>query len=77
MEATLETVEYRDIPGLFGYRAGSDGTIWSCRIRGVKDAVGNVWKKLRPYANRNGYLVHNLPPGRHRFVHSLVLEASR
>ena len=24
------TVEYREIPGYPGYRAGSDGTIWSC-----------------------------------------------
>lgn len=33
-EKVAADVEYRLIPGVVGYRAGSDGTIWTCRQRG-------------------------------------------
>jgi hypothetical protein len=50
-------VEYRPIPGLEGYRAGSDGTIWSAWTkvggsidggRGIHFVVGNTWRKMTP-----------------------------
>jgi hypothetical protein len=48
-------VEYRAIPGYTGYRAGSDGSIWSCRkLVGSQwygdmrtEAIGE-WKQLKP-----------------------------
>lgn len=43
-------VIYKDIPGFDGfYRAGSDGSVWSCRSqgkRGQPNRRSNEWKKL-------------------------------
>jgi hypothetical protein len=37
---TENPVVYKDIPGFPGYRAGSDGTIWSCwKMRGRKKKI--------------------------------------
>lgn len=85
------TVEYRDIPGHPGYRAGSDGTIWSCwKKRGVagKLNAGSVsyqseqWSVRKPIVNRHGQLrvslkavVNGVPTTRGRFVSRLVLLA--
>lgn len=44
-------VEYKDIPGYPGYRAGSDGTVWSCCRPGSPSRDGE-WKKLKPGMNR-------------------------
>ena len=45
-------VDYRPIPGFMGYRAGSDGTIWSSwRASGRPlyiQVMGSQWKLLRP-----------------------------
>jgi hypothetical protein len=38
-------VAYRDIPGFPGFRAGSDGTIWSCVWKGI---ATDRWRELRP-----------------------------
>lgn len=77
-------VEYRDIPGFPGYRAGDDGSVWSCleplRIKGVKGVkyeISNNWRRLSQFANTQGYLKVSLRrDGRafNRFVHRLVLE---
>lgn len=64
------SVEYRDIPEFPGYRVGSDGTVWSSRMRG--------WRRLKPTPNHKGYLMVTLRAagtGLHRFVHVLVLTA--
>lgn len=53
--ATSVPIKYRDIPGFTGYRAGSDGTIWSClkpvgdRWNGQRkrEPIGE-WKQLAP-----------------------------
>lgn len=49
------TVQYRDIPGFVGYKAGSDGTIWSCWIRtsakghrGLFSFQSSKWKAIKP-----------------------------
>lgn len=47
-------VEYRDIPGFPGYRAGSDGSLWtSLKSRFNKLAQ---WKQLEKAANKDGYI---------------------
>lgn len=54
MGGPCDAVEYRDIPGHPGYRAGSDGSIWSC-LKAVgsrwhndrRMAMSDRWKRLR------------------------------
>lgn len=78
------TVEYCDIPDCPGYRAGSDGTIWSClkpqgRGRG-RHVQSLCWKQLRPSARaedgRKRYTVRR-SDGTYRrcYASHLVLEA--
>lgn len=80
-------VEYRDIPGWLGYRAGSDGTIWSRwrrrgrgigRGKGSETYLSDGWHKLRPafYSGKYQQVVLCID-GRQitRKVHHLVLEA--
>lgn len=38
-------VEYRDVPDFPFYRAGSDGSVWSCRTRGGRLVP---WSKMTP-----------------------------
>ena len=66
------TVEYRDIPSCPGYRAGSDGTIWSMRMKSLG------WRQIAPWNGVKGYRkVGVMINGkqRNRFIHRLVLEA--
>jgi hypothetical protein len=67
-EQMLAEVEYRDIPNFPGYRAGSDGTIWS--------HLSGTWKKRKPGLAGKGYLAISLHVDQvsHRYVHRLVLE---
>jgi len=77
-------VEYRDIPGFPGYRAGTDGTIWSAweqqsvrgKSRGFKTVLTQTFKQLRPSVNSEGYLTVRLSVSGRPFtrtVHVLVL----
>jgi hypothetical protein len=71
------TVEYRNVPGFVGYRVGSDGSVWSCKITGAHGREGE-WFVLATYVDRDGYSCARLSAGRRmRFfhVHSLVLLA--
>lgn len=82
----LEGVEYRDIPGYHGYRAGSDGTIWSQWGRvslgyggGSRTVLRDDWHclTLNSY-QQGGYRVVGLRvEGRMilRAIHTLVLLA--
>lgn len=66
-----DVVEYRDIPGFPGYRAGSDGSIWSNRCR-------RDWVERRLVKDRRGYLAIDLSVNHHPVrcrVHHLVLLA--
>jgi hypothetical protein len=72
MELAQTAVVCRDIPSFPGYRARSDGSIWSCRLTGK-------WRALKPSkCSRFGHLVvylcRNGKPVS-RLVHRLVLEA--
>ena len=70
-------IEYRDIPGCVGYRAGSDGSIWSCHRQGKNGTCAGVWHKLNPVVTKAGYLqvaIRYAGKTSTRNVHSLVLE---
>lgn len=64
--------ELRPIRDWPGYRAGSDGSIWSLKR-------GGEWKPLRAVGRSDGYRVVRLSvPGRMPrtcYVHHLILEA--
>ncbi len=56
MSESHSTVEYRDVPGFPGYRVGSDGTVWSCRVTGSHfSAPGKTWHLLRGCYDHDGY----------------------
>lgn len=74
-------IEYRDVEGFPGYRAGSDGSVWSCFL-GPK--ITDQWKRLKPgihqsraTASRQYLYLHLWHNGRRRtrLVHRIVLEA--
>lgn len=51
-------VEFRPVPGLHGYRADSDGNIWTCRpLRYGCDTLGTNWRKLKTCTGVRGYAV--------------------
>jgi hypothetical protein len=33
----MSDIQYREIPGLVGYRVGDDGSVWTCRRKGGND----------------------------------------
>jgi hypothetical protein len=78
-------VEYCGIPEFPGYRAGNDGSIWSCWRRvsrgyryGIVRELGDEWKQLKLIPDKRGRLnVHLCRDGRTctRQVHRLVLLA--
>ena len=47
-------VEYREIPDYPGYRVGSDGSIWSSRVKGSPSRCG-PWVKKKPSITKEGY----------------------
>jgi len=89
-EGSLPEVETREIPGFGGYyRAGIDGSVWSCRQRGaskgqhrgsVADRVDNKWRRIygRPHA-RSGHLEIKIrkpgEPRKYWKAHQLILFA--
>lgn len=60
-----QKVEYRMIPGCFGYKAGTDGSIWSNRRK-------RKWKQLTQ-SPRGKYLKVTIL-GKQRYVHRIILE---
>jgi hypothetical protein len=67
-------VVFKDIPGHPGYRAGSDGTIWTEWSLGNKPRRTGVWKLLKGGRQHHGHLQYDLK-GKRRYGHRLVLEA--
>jgi len=72
------SIEYRDIEGFPGYKVGSDGHVWSCRVFNRWHRTG-PWKQLRPGINKiSGHRMLVLHPGRLSIqVHRLVMNAFR
>lgn len=73
-----EQVEYRDAPGLPGYRVGDDGSVWSCHLGMGRKGLGVAWRRLKPGRQTSGHLFVALRlAGRYvtRRVHQLVLLA--
>jgi hypothetical protein len=77
-----EPPDYRDIPGLPGYRVGTDGSVWSCwRLKGLGQGRGTMavmshmhWRQLKPFPIKTGHLQVDLGRGKPRsLVHRLVL----
>lgn len=75
-DGIVAEVEYRDIPGFEGYRAGSDGTIWSCwRNGGAKIPKGD-WRILKPKKHiRSDHKYVTTKFRRDAPVHQLILFA--
>jgi hypothetical protein len=80
------TIRYADIPGIPGYCAGSDGSIWSCWIvlrdslgHGTQRVIGPKWKQLKPTPGKWGHLCVILKVNGKRLklrrVHQIVLTA--
>lgn len=78
-QSTTSSVVYKDIPGFPGYRAGSDGTIWSCwQATGRASRLTNHWRLMKQCLSPNGYLTIGLRKDKKGFlcqVHRLVLMA--
>lgn len=69
---TVPAVEYRDIPGYPGYRAGSDGTVWKVTPTGMK--------QIPQGKNAGGYMMVNLRRDKRGILvgaHRLVILAFR
>lgn len=80
------TITYKDIPGFPGYRAGSDGTVWSSWHRlaspghgAQRAAIGQEWSRKKASLNEQGYLRVMLRDARghksRHYVHRIVLLA--
>lgn len=70
-------VEYRDIPNFLGYRAGTDGSVWSRWIKGPGSRLGTEWKLMKPAVRDDGRLLVNLRCNGKMHsvkVHRLILE---
>jgi hypothetical protein len=61
-------ITYKDIPEWEGYKAGEDGSIWSCHIGRKRRGLGTTWKKLKPRTREKT---------RHQFVSLFTLEGKR
>ncbi len=82
------TIQYRDIPDFPGYKAGNDGSIWTCRDRHFSRSashkgalewwLSNNWREMRQVSGHSGRLHLRLCRDNkaiHKQVHRLVLEA--
>ena len=56
----MDETRYSDIPGYPGYRVGSDGSVWSCRLQPGSGytrgpLVSTQWRRLQPSVTAKGY----------------------
>lgn len=65
-------VEYKTLARFPGYRFGSDGSVWTNKVRGGSGywKQGSEWKQMQTCLHTRGYLITKLG-----FVHRLILEA--
>lgn len=68
------TIEYRPIPGLLGYSAGNDGTIWSHKIKIGKPEMSD--KRIRQIGGKHthGHYVYVSIHNKSYKVHHLILQ---
>lgn len=72
------TVEYRLVEGYPIYRVGSDGSVWTKWMPGLRPPkLGNRWRIMKQFRNKpDGYLCVSLSPSAQiKLVHRLVLAA--
>lgn len=84
-QSSTTPVAYKDIPGFPGYRAGDDGSVWTCLrrvgVRGLRGCVSvqtTTWRRLRHRLNTRGRPVLTLSVAGKRSttrVHRLILLA--
>jgi predicted XRE-type DNA-binding protein len=78
MATADSTAEIRDVAGFIGYRADTDGNLWSCwRSSRWGSRMSDEWRKMKPSVNAKGYLYLNLRrDGRSHTskVHRIILE---
>lgn len=76
-DQSTAAVEFRSIEGFPGYRVGSDGSVWSCHIKGSRGRLSETWRRLKPGRRLSGwYPTVALCPGRISYeLHRLVLMA--
>ncbi len=62
----------KDVPGWPGYKAGTDGSVWSCRVKGI---LREGWHKLTPQGRKYKFLCLCNGPVRSGtfYVHHIVL----
>lgn len=70
----MSDVEYRAVPGSPGYRVGSDGSVWTCKVTCSKKVF--PWRRMSTQKDRYETVVLRVEnAARKRTVHSIVLEA--
>jgi hypothetical protein len=79
-DQSIKNIVFKDIPGFPGYRASSDGNIWSCweRVSVGKNShvLGNTWRKLKPRPKKgSGRREVSMGRGNTKLVYRLVLLA--
>jgi HNH endonuclease len=53
-DLVIDGIETRAIPDWPGYRAGVDGSIWSCLVTGKTGAYSNKWRQRKQHNTKNG-----------------------
>jgi hypothetical protein len=73
----MSDVIYKEVDGFPGYKVGTDGSVWSCRMK--DGSFKNSWHRLRTSKRRKQrYLTvcfRTGPKNHGRYVHRLVLAA--
>jgi hypothetical protein len=70
---SITSVEYREIPGVIGYRFGSDGTAWTRWTQG-HHILKDEWRLLKQGRGRKGYRTIGIDR-RTCQVHALICRA--
>lgn len=54
------TITFKSITGLSGYRFGSDGSVWSRYVKGVRGRLGVTWSRITGGLDPRGYVILRL-----------------
>lgn len=77
MSVVYGPVKYKGII-LYGYRVGTDGSVWSRRMQGCGTRLNDNWRKLRPIERASGHVVFFIQFEGKQYnlsIHRTVLEA--